>query len=195
MRDGKKKRQEKIIQMVGDERERTAPGAVSKTHKQGAGGNLRENLSQHCMSMFNNGSETEGSGMRIKDLIKECHQNAVEHGFWDDWDKLDDFIENARTQKEIDILSRYADNAIGNRLMLIVSELGEALEVLRQGGDSEEDDEENARIVMEKFSEELADVAIRLFDLCGGLDIDLEAAMAEKMEKNRNRPRLHGKKF
>jgi NTP pyrophosphatase (non-canonical NTP hydrolase) len=66
--------------------------------------------------------------------------------------------------------------------MLIVSELGEALEGLRH------DDIDN-------FKEELADVAIRLGDMCGGLNIDLEDEILKKMEKNRNRPRLHGKKF
>ena len=45
------------------------------------------------------------------------------------------------------------------------------------------------------FKEELADVAIRLGDLCGGLGIDLEAEIIKKMEKNKDRPSLHGKAF
>ena len=66
--------------------------------------------------------------------------------------------------------------------MLIVSELGEALEALRY------DDRDN-------FAEELADVAIRLADLCGGLGIDLEAEIKKKMEKNKSRGYKHGKAF
>lgn len=69
---------------------------------------------------------------------------------------------------------------IGTLLMLIVSELGEALEAHRKGD-------------MKNFAEELADVAIRLGDLCGGLDIDLEWEIIQKMEYNQTRPRLHGK--
>ena len=43
-------------------------------------------------------------------------------------------------------------------------------------------------------AEELADVVIRVADFCGWRCIDLESAIAEKMEKNRNRPYLHGGK-
>jgi NTP pyrophosphatase (non-canonical NTP hydrolase) len=74
------------------------------------------------------------------------------------------------------------NNAIATRLMLIVSELGEALEALRH------EDKEN-------FAEELADVAIRLADLCGGLCIDLEAEILKKMRKNKTREYKHGKAF
>lgn len=112
--------------------------------------------------------------MDIKDLVKEAHQNAVEHGFWDEW-----------ASEERDVLAGHAENyynAVGNMLMLIVSEVAEAQDGLRHG------DTEN-------FKEELADVAIRLGDLCGGLNIDLEAEIKKKMEKNKNRPYKHGKQF
>ena len=41
---------------------------------------------------------------------------------------------------------------------------------------------------------ELADVVIRIFDFCGGNDIDLEKVILEKMEYNETRPYKHGKK-
>ena len=108
--------------------------------------------------------------MDIKDFVKEAHENAVKHGFWDDVDRL--FI-----------TSEYGKNAvIGNLLMLIVSEVAEAQDGLRHGD-------------MDNFREELADVAIRLGDLCGGLGIDLEAEIIKKMEINKSRPYKHGKKF
>jgi NTP pyrophosphatase (non-canonical NTP hydrolase) len=112
--------------------------------------------------------------MEIKELIKEAHENAENHGFWDDWNRL---RMCCKERREI-----YKNYAIGNMLMLIVSELGEALEGLRHGD-------------MDNFREELADVAIRLADLCGGLEIDLEAEILKKMEVNRNRPYKHGKGF
>jgi len=65
--------------------------------------------------------------------------------------------------------------------MLVASELGEACEAIRHG------DKEN-------LAEELADIVIRIADFCGWYDIDLEKAIAEKMEKNRNRPYKHGGK-
>lgn len=42
------------------------------------------------------------------------------------------------------------------------------------------------------FSEEIADVLIRLFDLAGTLDLDLEAAVQAKMAKNAARPHKYG---
>lgn len=71
---------------------------------------------------------------------------------------------------------------VGTLIALIHSELSEALEADRHG------DKEN-------FAEELADVVIRMGDLCGGLNIDLESAIIAKMEKNKERARLHGKRY
>ncbi|MGE6756289.1 MazG nucleotide pyrophosphohydrolase domain-containing protein [Rossellomorea sp. NPDC071047] len=70
---------------------------------------------------------------------------------------------------------------MGTVLALIHSEVSEALEADRKG------DEEN-------FVEELADVCIRVFDLCGSKGIDLEKAILEKMEKNKGRSYKHGGK-
>lgn len=111
--------------------------------------------------------------MTIKELVETAHENARKHGFWEDWDR--------RCSSGLALQDDY-NNAIATRLMLIVSELGEALEALRCG------DKEN-------FAEELADVAIRLGDLCGGLNIDLESEIEQKMEKNKKRGYKHGKAF
>ncbi|WP_141433016.1 MazG nucleotide pyrophosphohydrolase domain-containing protein [Bacillus sp. 03113] len=69
----------------------------------------------------------------------------------------------------------------GTLLALIHSEVSEALEADRKG------DSEN-------FAEELADVCIRIFDLCGAREIDLENAILSKMEKNKGRSYKHGGK-
>lgn len=66
-------------------------------------------------------------------------------------------------------------------LMLITSEVAEALEAFRK------DDRPN-------FEEELADVAIRLIGLSHGMGIDLKAAILAKVEKNRTREHRHGGK-
>jgi NTP pyrophosphatase (non-canonical NTP hydrolase) len=69
----------------------------------------------------------------------------------------------------------------GTLLALIHSEVSEALEADRKG---------NA----ENFAEELADVCIRIFDLCGSRGIDLESAISKKMEYNKSRTYKHGGK-
>jgi len=75
-----------------------------------------------------------------------------------------------------------ASKDIPTKLMLIVTELAEACEADRKG------DTEN-------FNEELADTFIRLFDLCGYLDIDIENEINKKMIRNIKRPKLHGKNY
>jgi len=69
----------------------------------------------------------------------------------------------------------------GTLLALVHAEVSEALEADRKG---------NA----ENFAEELADVCIRIFDLCGSRGIDLEAAISKKMEFNKTRSFKHGGK-
>ena len=127
--------------------------------------------------------------MTIKALIKKCHNLAVEKGFWDDF----------RNNSEL--------------LMLIVSELGEACEALRK--DNRAKKEEYIKAYKESkinegsilsnlcfeakikntFEDEIADTMIRLFDLAGGLGIDLEWYIKKKLEYNKSRPEKHGKKF
>ena len=71
------------------------------------------------------------------------------------------------------------DHAILAYLFLIDSELAEAGEAFRV----------NDRV---HFIEEIADVQIRLLDLVGRLGIDLDRAVADKLEANRKRKFHHG---
>jgi len=71
---------------------------------------------------------------------------------------------------------------IPEMLMLIVTELGEACEADRKG------DTEN-------FKEEVADVFIRLGDMCRGLEIDIESEIKKKMDYNKKRPFKHKKRY
>lgn len=66
-------------------------------------------------------------------------------------------------------------------LALIQSEASEALEDFRKGR-------------RDHFPEEIADIIIRCLDLAGGLGLDLDAAIAAKLEKNRQRGYRHGGK-
>ena len=100
--------------------------------------------------------ETEIKGRALNELAQLCHSIAVEKGFWDD------------------------ERNIGEALMLIVTELAEAMEAYRHQDDTH-------------FREELADTFIRLLDLCGGLNIDIEHEIYEKSMRNKKRPYKHGK--
>jgi len=106
-----------------------------------------------------------------------------------DLDYLEDYIAKWRESKgfytpskmdETQITLTMADALLG-KLMLVVTEVAEAAEAVRHH------DKEN-------FIEEIADVFIRLLDICGSMNIDISDAIYEKMCKNEKRPIRHGKK-
>lgn len=98
----------------------------------------------------------EIKGKSLNELCEICHSIAVSKGFWE------------------------KERNTGEALMLIVTELAEAMEAHRI------QDHDN-------FREEIADAFIRLMDLCGGMKIDIEAEIEKKSNKNKNRPYKHGK--
>lgn len=97
---------------------------------------------------------------------------------------------------------------VGELLMLITSELGEAMEAHRKGkfanweayNAAEKNDlaQEMASFqthIKDTFEDEIADAVIRLLDLAAGLGIDLEKQLNAKVKYNESRPRLHGKLY
>jgi len=101
----------------------------------------------------------------IDELQAEAHKTSVEHGWW----------EEPRGDLEC--------------MMLVVTEIGEAGEAFRDGNPM------SGKIV--PFSceeEELADVLIRIFDLCEHRGFELGKALVAKMAYNKTRPFRHGGK-
>ena len=49
--------------------------------------------------------------------------------------------------------------------------------------------------IKDTFEDEIADAAIRIFDLAGGLGIDLDFHIQQKLAYNKTRPFKHGKKY
>jgi len=94
--------------------------------------------------------------------------------------RISDIIEQVH-QNAIDHGWWESERNIPEVLCLIHAEVSEALEAYRVG------DNEN-------FKEELADIAIRLFDACGAWNVDLEAEIEKKHQRNIDRPYRHGGK-
>jgi hypothetical protein len=96
------------------------------------------------------------------------HESALEKGFWD---------------------GEITYDKIGNKLALVHSEVTEVLEAIRKDKGSEE------------IVEEMADVIIRLLDLYaammneGFVEHSLDEVMDNKINKNKERQRLHGNLF
>ena len=102
------------------------------------------------------------------ELAEEIHKNAVDKGFWD------------RTVDPI---------FVAKQMMMIVSEVSEAMEALRKDMDPDQ------------ISDEFADIIIRTLDLYAGIaeagyvKKSLDYAIKEKMERNSHRPKKHGVRF
>ena len=118
----------------------------------------------------------------LNELSKSIHKDVIERGFYDD------------------------PRQIGTLLMLVVSELSEALEADRKSKhcsvveyaltpEGELDVEKFKEKVKDTFEDEIADAFIRLFDLCGYLNIDIEKHIALKLAYNRTRGYKHGKNY
>jgi len=102
----------------------------------------------------------------------------------------------------------FTEATIGEDLMLMVSELAEALEDHRKGrepswvwyetksGESTtEYDDDGKPSKPCGIPTEIADLIIRALHFCGKHDIDIQSAVMKKIEFNRTRPFKHGKKL
>ena len=134
----------------------------------------------------------------LNELRDKVYINAKNHGFYDN-EKVN----------------------IPEKLMLIVSELGEAMEAYRNEHYSDistferhidkkqierykkikylNDKDDGFDIMFESYikdgmQDEIADTIIRLLDLCGYMNIDIDKHIELKMKYNESRPYKHGKK-
>src|SRR6187399_2195286 len=112
----------------------------------------------------------------LRKLQKAVHELAVEKGWYEGTPKADD------------------PTWLGARLALVHSEVSEALECVRRGQMTRTYAGPDERTKPEGLPTELADVVIRVLDLCESLGIDLELEIVCKHAFNRTRPARHGGK-
>lgn len=114
------------------------------------------------------------SSMTITGLVERAHEQSVAAGWY-----------LSARKDQVSTLARLA---------LIHSEVSEATECVRESSDPAKWVEyENYKGKPEGLVIELADTVIRIADLCGWLGLDLEAAIAKKLDYNLSRPYRHGK--
>ncbi len=86
------------------------------------------------------------------------------------------------------------DTSPGERMMLIVSEVAEMLEALRDNADpANYYEDENFK--PQGVASELADVFIRCFDYAGKYGIDIGSVIEKKLAYNATRAHMHGRKM
>lgn len=123
--------------------------------------------------------------LNLNELRNKIHENAINKGFWD------------------------SEPAFATMIMLVVTELAEAVEADRNEDWNNihdtyskklNDNEVHnsmlfARYVKDTVQDEMADAIIRILDICGRYQIDIQEHILQKMEYNAGRPRLHGKEY
>lgn len=112
----------------------------------------------------------ESAGNALRDI---CYGRAANAGWWIDTETGED----VRTWPK-----KFFSLWVSAKLALVHSEVSEGLEGHRKGLP---DDKLPHRLMLEV---ELADAVIRVFDLAGGLGMDIGGAIAEKLHYNSNRP-------
>lgn len=127
-------------------------------------------VSEAKENMYNNYSKVINSIPTIRKWVDKVHDNAKAHGWYDGKKKN-----------------------FGELLMLVVTEVAEAMEEYRNGKGFKET-YYTPEGKMKGIPSELADIVIRVFDICGYYKIDLESAVKEKHEYNTRRPYKHGGK-
>jgi NTP pyrophosphatase (non-canonical NTP hydrolase) len=146
------------------------------------------------------------SHKQIKDLIKRCHGTAVEKGFYEcpKCEGAGEIFTENNSYLRCPVCGGNGENPnknTGELLMLIVSELGEALEAHRKwrfaNWNWAEVNFKDGFVtgIKDTFEDEIADVFIRLFDMCGYLDVDIEKHIYAKMKFNSTRKKRHGKRY
>lgn len=132
----------------------------------------------------------------LDEYIKRAYENAKSKGFHLDDDEMRNKFKFRST--DYDYFCRLA---MIKDLALIVTELAEAIEALRERRETtdpvmklkESDPTYKTEDWKETLEEEIADVFIRLFDFCGNYGIDIERFINLKMDYNESRAWKHGK--
>lgn len=116
--------------------------------------------------------------MTLTELVNAAHTLAVNKGWWDG------------QQVAGAVHHSMVLGVLPEKLCLIHSEVSEALECYRDG--TKDTIDPSGKPV--GIASELADVVIRVADLCGALGIDLDVAVKAKHKYNKTRVWRHGGK-
>ena len=108
----------------------------------------------------------------LNELAELCHKASYSNGWWHDPD----------TGEEFPTTGFLGAHVIATKIGLIHSEISEAMEGHRKGL------MDDKLPHLKAFEVELVDALIRIFDLAGQQEMDLDGAFEEKMDFNDIRP-------
>lgn len=113
----------------------------------------------------------------INEWAREIHENALKHGWWEDY---------------LHSTGPAARALLMEKILLVHNEVSEMVEEFRENKPAFYETVEGKP---EGWGIELVDVLIRLLDLSVVLELNVEDMLSIKHEFNLNRPYKHGKLF
>jgi len=143
--------------------------------------------------------------MNIKDFAVEVHKNAIKHGWWEDERSFGDLIALCHSELS-EALEEYRNGHKPTETYYSCQAPKDEIDKMMAGKGSGINgcpscDKGGCKNTckghygkMEGIPSELADVIIRVLDMCEHYGIDIEATLKEKHEFNKTRPYKHGGK-
>lgn len=146
----------------------------------------------------------EDSSITLSKLVQKSYETSRKKGFWDDYKKIANTLADPERRQIME------DLIVCQKLLLTITEIAEAVESMRKSGEEPKlpadkswkdmQDDELFTLYFEKYQknslgDEMGDVIIRLCDLAGKKNIDLDLCIRLKSRYNSLRAKKHGKTF
>lgn len=119
----------------------------------------------------------------MNELVVKVHQNSVSKRWWGHYGAGAPYTEHNQTFLEA--------------MALVMTECAEAIEHFRHGLEVNQlvqFSDGDGHLKPDGVPSELADIIIRVLDICGAWDVDIDEAFRLKMAYNATRPERHGEK-
>ena len=140
--------------------------------------------------------------MNLTEFSQQVHRDNVRKGFYETWYGLKKYVVDTSYERNQLLNQMFIDQ----RLALIMSEAGEAVECNRKNLRANlkgvvssfegEDFKQAFRVhVKDTLEDEIADIIIRCLDLSGFLKIDIQKHVDLKLRYNKMRAYKHGKTY
>ena len=134
--------------------------------------------------------------MTIQELTKEIHQNAVEHGWWDEDRSFGDIVALCHSELSEALEEHRNDKPMCyfTKLRYVLPEVIEAFDPNKVFMDETDMTLRDKDSKPEGIATEMADCIIRILDWAGKEGIDMESIIESKHQYNKTRPYRHGNK-